>query len=185
MSGPWLVLPLVGPIRISTLVAAIAVAGVILWRLRSPILALVTVIAWASVFEIAFQATGALLHVWPISDLIWLTAALGGWVLLSALLGVLPNRWLLVATAAAWVVWIAAGFESNAPLGSGPGHPPTFDIAAEVLNELAKSLLALAYLAGALRLPRAAGRFGITLNSRWVSTSRAMDSLSTSERWRA
>jgi len=188
LSGPWLWLPLAGPIRISTVVAAVAIVAVILWRRRSPLLALVTLMAWASVFEIAFQATGAVLHGWPAADLVWLAAALGGWILLSVLLDVLPNRWLLLATAAVWVVWAVSGFESNAPLSSGPGHPATFNLANEALNELTKSLLALAYLAGALQRPVAAprrpGRIGITLSNRWAWMSRATDSPSTSERSR-
>jgi hypothetical protein len=189
LSGPWLWLPLVGPIRISTVVAAIAIVTVILWRRRSPILALVTVVAWASVFEIAFQATGTLLHGWQLSYLVWLAAALGGWILLSLLLGIVPDRRLLLGVAVVWVVWVAAGFDSNAPLGPGPGHPATFSVAGEVMNELAKSLLALAYLTGALGRPyaptRAAGRIGFTLMAPWASTSRATDSPSTSERSRA
>lgn len=184
MSGPWLWLPLVGPIRTSTVLAAVAIAAVILWRRLSPLLALVTVLAWASVFEIAYNATGSVLHGWPLPYLAWLTAALGGWVFLSALLGVYPNRWLLAVTAIVWVVWMASGFESNAPLGSGPGHPATFNLGSEVMNELAKSLLGLAYLVGALRRPRAAGRIGFTLSNRWDSTPRATDSPSTSARSR-
>ena len=167
----------------------IAIVAVILWRRRSPLLAVATVMAWASVFEILFNATGTLLHGWPLSYLAWLTAALGGWVLLSVLLGIIPDLRLLLAVAVVWVIWIAIGFDSNAPLGPGPGHPSAFGVPDEVLNELSKSLLAIAYVAGALRRPRtaarAAGRIGITLNSRWASTSKAMDSPSTSERWRA
>src|SRR4029079_1980647 len=95
LSGPWLWLPLVGPIRISTAFAAVAIFTVILWRQRSPLLALVTVLAWASVFEIAYNATGTLLHGWPLAYLVWLAAALGGWVLLAWRLGVVPSRvWL-------------------------------------------------------------------------------------------
>lgn len=184
MSGPWVWLPLAGPIRVSTVLAAVAIAAVLLWKRRSRLLALVTVIAWASVFEIAYNATGTLLHGWPLTYLAWLTAALGGWVLLSALLGLYPERWLLAATAVVWVVWMASGFESNAPLGPGPGHPATFNLANEVMNELTKSLLALGYLVGALRRPRAAGRIGITLSNRWDSTPRATDSPSTSARSR-
>jgi len=188
LSGPWLWLPLVGPIRISTVLAAMGIVALILWRRRSPLLALVTSMAWASVFEIAFNATGTVLHGWPLSYLAWLSAALGGWVLVSALLGVLPNRWLLIAVAAVWAVWIAAGFDSNAPSGPGPGHPSSFSVTSEVLNELTKSLLALAYVVGALRrdgAANAAGRIGITLINRWASTPKVMDSPSTSGRWHA
>jgi len=182
LSGPWLWLPLVGPIRISTAFAAVAIFTVILWRQRSPLLALVTVLAWASVFEIAYNATGTLLHGWPLAYLVWLAAALGGWVLLAWRLGVVPSRVWLAGVAVVWTVWVVAGFESNAPLGPGPGHPATFNVAGEVMNELAKSLLAAGYLVGALRLPRPAGRIRITLSNRWGSIPRATDSPSTSGR---
>ena len=188
MSGPWLWLPLTGPIRISTVLAAVTIAAVILWRRRSPLLALVTVMAWASLYEIAFNATGTVLHGWPVAYLAWLAAALGGWLLLSVALGVVPDgRWLAVV-GALWLVWMLAGFDSNAPLGPGPGHPAAFSLRDEALNELTKSLLALAYLAGALQVRAVAtnptGRFRITLSSRWAWMSRAMGSPSTSERSR-
>jgi hypothetical protein len=188
VSGPWLWLPLAGPIRISTVVAAIVIVAIVLWRRRGPLLGLVTVMAWASFFEIAFNATGTVLHGWPVAYLAWLAAALGGWLLLATLLGVVPDgRW-LAAVAAVWLIWMFTGFDSNAPSGPGPGHPAVFSVADEVLNELAKSLLALAYLTGALQRPAATagplGRVGFTLRSRWAWMSRVMGSPSTSERSR-
>lgn len=100
--------------------------------------------AWVAVFEIVFTATGTALHGWPVSYLLWLTAALTGWIVLAFRLRVVPDRWLSLAAAAAGIVWVVTGFAVNAP-----GRP--FSMTGEILNEATKTLLGLAYLVGGLR----------------------------------
>ncbi len=154
MDGPWLILPAVGAIRVSTVAAALALAAVILWRRRSPLLAVVAVFAWAAAYEIAFTALGTALHGWSAAYLLWLAAALAGWVILAAVMHVAPDRWFLIATLVAALVWIATGFHANSPTGSGSaGFDREFSLTDDVLNELTKTLLAAAYLVGALRAP--------------------------------
>jgi hypothetical protein len=151
---PWVLLPIVGPIRVSTLVASIVILVVVLWHRRSPLIALVAVMAWASTYEILFSATGAIVHGWSLGGFVWLSAAVGGWVVLAFVVGVIPTwRWLL-PFAVVWLIWILTGFNSNSPTVAGtPGFPARFSVVDEVINELSKSLLALAYVAAALRRP--------------------------------
>jgi len=139
------VLPAVGAIRVSTVLMAVAILGVVWWRRRSPLIAIVAVMAWASAFEIVFSAIGSVVHGWPASPLVWLVAALAGWVILAAVLHVVPDWRLSVAAAAVGLVWIATGFAINVPGGS------SFSIAAEAFNEATKTLFGAAYLLGALR----------------------------------
>jgi len=154
VNGPWLILPELGAIRISTIVAAVAMGAVILWRMRSILLAVVTVFAWAAAYEGAFTALGTALHGWSAAYLLWLAAALAGWVILAAVMHVAPDRWFLIATLVVAIVWIATGFHANSPTGSGSGgFDREFSLTDEVLNELTKTLLAAAYLVGALRAP--------------------------------
>ncbi len=153
MSAPWLILPDLGAIRISTIVAAVVMGAVILWRRRSILLAVVAVLAWAAAYEIAFTALGTVMHGWPVGYLLWLTAALAGWMILAAVMHLVPDRWFLLATGAATLVWIATGFHANSPtLGDGAGFDRAFSLTDETLNELTKTLLAAAYLVGALRV---------------------------------
>jgi hypothetical protein len=144
----------VGPIRVSTIVMAVAITAVVVWRRRSPASALIAVMAWASAYEVGFVTIGTLLHGWPAAYLVWLAAALAGWVVLAQVWGVVPDRRLLLATAVLTLAWIATGFEANAPNAAGPGFAKLFSPLDEVFNEGTKTLLGLAYLAGGLRARR-------------------------------
>jgi hypothetical protein len=145
-------LPAVGPIRISTVVVALAIVVVVLWRKHSMLTALITVMAWVSAYEILFHGTGVLMHGWSAAYFLWMTAAVAGWVVLSHVYGIVPDRWLLVGFAAAWLLWVLMGFQSNSPTVAGTaGFPRQFAVAAEVLNVATKTLLGAAYLLGALR----------------------------------
>jgi hypothetical protein len=53
---PWLVLPIAGPIRISTVAAGVLLVALIAWRRRDRQLALVALLAWVSAYEILYQA---------------------------------------------------------------------------------------------------------------------------------
>jgi hypothetical protein len=154
MRLPWIWLPLVGPIRVSTVLAGLAIVAVILWRRRAPLVALVALLAWASAYEILYSATGTAMHGWPAGSFVWMTAAVGGWVVLSQVLGIVPDWRLLLAMALVWVLWILTGFNSNAPSSAGTnGFSQGFSLSSEIFNELSKTILALAYLAGALNSP--------------------------------
>jgi hypothetical protein len=159
MQPPWILLPVVGHIRISTVLAGLVIVAAIVWRRRAPLSALIALMAWASAYEILYSATGTAFHGWPATNFVWMTAAVGGWVVLGQVWGIVPNPWLLIAVAIVWAIWIFTGFNSNAPSVAGtPGFPVGFSVANEILNELSKTLLALAYLVGALNSPGAAAR---------------------------
>jgi ABC-type glucose/galactose transport system permease subunit len=151
---PWALLPVVGPIRVSTVIASGVMVVAVLWRRHSPFIAVVAVMAWLSAYEILFQATGAVMHGWNASYFAWMSAAVGGWVVLGIVKGVVPTwRW-LIPVALVWLIWILTGFNSNSPTAAGTaGFPLRFSIIDEVVNELSKTLLAIAYLAAALRPP--------------------------------
>ena len=133
------------------MLAGVLMVAVILWRRRDPVLALVALLAWASAYEILYSGTGTLMHGWPMPPFVWETAATAGWVLLAYVLGLRPKRWLLLALALVWLLWVATGFESNVPsLTRTTGVQPGFSMFDEVCNEVSKTLLALAYLISAL-----------------------------------
>jgi hypothetical protein len=135
-----------GPIRATTVIAALTVFGAISIRRRNPMLALVTVLAWASAFEIVYDAVGVIAFAWAFSPFVWQTAALLGWVILAALVGVRPDWLIGIVFLVLMAAWAFTGFRFNLP------GTTTFDARAEFLNEAAKSTLALAYLVGALRV---------------------------------
>lgn len=138
-------LPLLGAIRIGTVITAIAIAAAVWWRRRSALLAIVTVMAWAAAFEIAFNAIGTAVHGWSVGYLLWLALALAGWVVLAVVRGVVPDWRLGLAAAVLALAWIfTAGFAVNTP-----GR--TFSPLAEVFNEGTKVLLGVGYLIGGLR----------------------------------
>jgi hypothetical protein len=153
MQPPWIWLPIVGPIRISTVLAGIVMVVAILWQRRVLSTAVITLMAWASAYEILYQVTGAVVHGWSLTNVVWLGAAVSGWVVLGLVLGIIPDRRLLLLTAVVWVPWIVSGFNSNSPATAGTaGLPNDFNMAGEIFNELTKTLLALAYLVGALKV---------------------------------
>lgn len=126
----------------------------LLWCRRGALTALIALMAWLAAYEILFQATGVAVHGWSVAYFVWMTAAVGGWVVLSLVRGIMPDGRLLVVVAVVWVAWIVTGFGSNSPtVAVTPGFPKDFSVAGEILNELSKTLLAAAYLAGAIRAP--------------------------------
>ena len=138
-------LPLVGAIRAGTLITGIVIVAAVWWRRRSPLLAIVTVMAWASAYEIAFNAVGTAVHGWPLGSLVWLALALAGWIVLAVVRGVLPDWRLGLAAGALTLAWIfTIGFDFNTP-----GRP--LSPLAEVFNEGTKVLLGIGYLIGGLR----------------------------------
>ena len=135
-----------GAIRISTVATALLIAAFVGWRRRSPLIALVAVMAWAASFEIVFLLLGTIVHGWPVANLVWVGAALAGWVVLAAVVRVFPDLRLALAAALVAVAWVVTGFAVNTPSSA------SFSPAAEAFNELSKTLLGAAYAVGALRV---------------------------------
>lgn len=146
MNGVWFLLP-VGPVRISTVLAGIALLVLLSWR-RNIWIAIVAYEAWLSSYEIVFNAIGVGFFHWPITPFAWAAGALLGWVLLAAVLKVYPEWRLAALTLALFIIWALLGYHSNTPTRQ------PLDVGGEVLNEVSKSLLALAFFAGAMRLRR-------------------------------
>jgi hypothetical protein len=145
VGGVWFWLPVLGPIRASTVIAALITFGAISFRRRNPWVALVVVLAWASAFEIVYDVVGVAAFNWPLSPFVWQAAALLGWVILASVLGVRPDWRISMVFLTLMAAWAVTGFHLNQPGTS------SIDLRAEVLNEAAKSTLAFAYLVGALR----------------------------------
>lgn len=128
-------------VRLSTwlMVAAFVVLAVV--RRNSRFLG--AMVAWLGGFEVAYQATAAVVgngstgSGWPVVVLVvfGLVVTVVAWRR-----GVRPHRWLMLAVAVVWLVWVATGFSGNAATLTG------LDVPGEVLNETAKTLWAFAYL---------------------------------------
>lgn len=143
-------------VRLSTWVALASFAAVaVLRRDGRPLLAGIT---WFLGFEGTYQAFTLLTgHGLPALGLARpILVGLGAVVIMGASLhGVRPSRPLMLAVAVVWAVWVAIGFPANGPTLVG------LDPLAEALNEAAKSLWALAYLAPllvGLRSPQGSSR---------------------------
>ena len=147
--GIWLYYP-GGQVRLSTALMALTILVCVTWRTRRPHVAVVAVMAWISLFEVAWQGFTTLAHGGRWAYEAWFVAAVISWVLLAHVLGVRPDWRLLLISAAALLAWLAVGFDSN-----WAGRPP-YNVRDEVLNEVSKTALGLAYLLGALRVPRSA-----------------------------
>lgn len=130
----------------ATLIAAAILFAVIAVATRSPLRALVVVIAWASLFELTYQAIGIAGFGWALGNFPWELIALSGWLTLAAWIGVWPDWRIAIVFAAIMAAWIATGYHNNVPAQTSP-----IDIRDEVLNEGGKAALAFAYLVGAVR----------------------------------
>lgn len=146
MSGVWFWFPAVGPIRISTVLGAALVFAVVLVARRDALRAVVTVVAWLSVFETIYHVVGIVGFHWALANFAWETAAVAGWVILAAVLGIWPDLRFTAVFTILMAAWILAGFHYNIPGQRGP-----INVGNELLNEAAKTSLGLAYLVGALR----------------------------------
>jgi len=146
VSGVWFWIPSIGPIRISTLLGAVVVFTVVAVGRRSILAGIVTVVAWTSVFETIYHVVGIVGYHWPMADFVWGTAAVAGWVILAWLMGIRPDWRISVLFLVAMTTWIVTGFHYNVA-----GQVAPLNWGNEILNEVTKSLLGLAYLIGALR----------------------------------
>ena len=153
LRGTWLYYP-GGQMRLSTALMALAILALVTWRTRRPHVAVVALMAWISLFEVAWQGLTTLAHGGNWSYEAWFVAAVISWVLLAHALGVRPDWRFLLLSAATLLVWLGYGFDSN-----WAGKPP-YNVRDEVLNEVSKTALGFAYLLGALRVARPADPLG-------------------------
>lgn len=133
-------------VRLSTWLPIIAFVGLaVIWREWRPAGAM---FAWLAGFEAAYQAStlatgnGLPAAGWTAPALILFGVIVAGETWRR---GVRPSVTFMVATAAVWVAWLAIGYPANEPTLVGLNVP------AEVLNEAAKTLWAVAYLVPLLR----------------------------------
>jgi hypothetical protein len=126
-------------------------------------------LAWLGGFEVAYQATAALVgngstgSGWPVVGLVLFGLAVTA---VAWRRGVRPHRWLMLAVAVVWIAWLATGFSGN------PATLTGLDVPAEVLNETAKTLWALAYLIPLLAPAGEARERGVARGPRTPSTIR-------------
>jgi glucan phosphoethanolaminetransferase (alkaline phosphatase superfamily) len=144
----WVSLPVLGGIRVSTLIAAGLILVIASWR-AGFLYAVITVLAWSSAYEILYAATATAIHHLSLSLLAWLTLALTGWVLLGWVANIRPERWQTLAFGVVWVGWILSGFHANEY-----NVTVHFDYVAEAFNVLTKTILATAYLTGTVLAAR-------------------------------
>jgi len=145
MSGVWVVFPLVGPVRHSTVLAFVATVAILTWFRRSLLLGLVAGMGWVSAFEIAYQAAGTMYGRHDAMHLFYLTFSMSGWVVAAYVAGVRPHPGLLLAWSLVFLGWMASGFHPNLF-----DHPGEFSIAQEVFNMATKDGLAAIFVIGAL-----------------------------------
>lgn len=140
------------PIRLSTLVLAAAIVGIVTIVRRSLVLGLLVMAAWVTVFELAYSLTGFLLRhdlwmqIYPnlkTEDFTWVMIGLAGWAWLAHVKGARPDSVLATVAIVIFVVWMIIGHGGNML-----GQP--IDWREEALNVASKSLLGIAYLANAL-----------------------------------
>jgi hypothetical protein len=132
-------------IRFSTVAMIIVFITVGLAR-RRPLVGAACLCAWVFGFEAAWQGTLLIHNVvyrsGPVlADEAWLSAGLA-WVLLARHMGIRANPYVVALTALTWTVWWFEGFHYNEHGVSLVDWP------VEVINELAKTAWAFAYLLG-------------------------------------
>ena len=135
----WIELGFIGSIRISTLLTAIVVFVYVLIQTRSFFIAFLSIMAWASLYEIVFVLTDSIIHNMPWSRTFWIVIALMAYPILVHTQGIRPNRLLLLIFSITWVIWVLFGFNYNSY------NDPTYISQNELLNVLSKTILALAY----------------------------------------
>lgn len=140
------------PTRLSTLLLAVAIFALVVWRRRDPILGLMVVAAWVTVFELAYSLVGYLLRhdlwlrIYPhldASSFWWVMIGLFGWAWLAHVKGARPELITLLVAVAIFTLWMAFGHGGNQP-------DQPIDWREEALNVSAKTLTGVSYLIGSL-----------------------------------
>jgi hypothetical protein len=147
--------PLPSHPRWSTVLMAAVVLAVVTWRTRRPLLACLAVLAWLSAYEIAWNTCSLVTHGDDPVKWFWLVLALLAWPLLAHQVGLRPQPVAVALCAAGFAIWLVLGFDYNWMREPGPVR-----VLPEVLNVLTKTVLGVAYLAGALAAPAVGPRLG-------------------------
>ena len=129
-----------------TILTALVVAIIVSWRSRRLILGPVVAITWAASYEILYGWTNVLLHGWSITQNVWQTAALMGWLLFAYVWKVRLDRRTTILFIVLWLAWMTTGLNSNYPFVAAP-----FDLVSEALNVATKICLAVCFLIGTLK----------------------------------
>lgn len=137
--------PFVGPIRLSTVLAFIAILVILTWFRRSPLIAFAAGMGWVSAYEIVHQAIGTVFSGHDAMHLFYLTFSMSGWVVAAYIVGIRPHPGLLVAWSLLFLGWVAIGFHPN--LYDQPNH---FSLIQEAFNVAAKDGLASIFVIGGL-----------------------------------
>lgn len=150
----WVDLGDFGAVRLTTILTAIALLFIITWRTRKPWIAVVAILAWASLYEMVYQITGFIMYreAWttPWTKPVWAGLALIAWPILAHTQGIKLNKWVVPAFAGIWLLWVGFGFHSNSPAQWNP-----YVARDELLNVVSKTTLAVAYLWASIRSPQA------------------------------
>jgi hypothetical protein len=145
----WAWLPLVGPIRWTTLLAFVACV-VVGWYRFGALRGILAAMAGISTFELIFNATGTAIHNWPLAPLLWQGAALTAWPLLAWREKIRPSFDLVVLFGVLWIAWIAQGFTFNVAT-----HDLRYaNVLAELLNATTKTIMIVAWSLPPLALGR-------------------------------
>lgn len=152
MSAASILFPLGGP-RLSTIAFIAVMITLAIGRgdKRPAVACAAWLFGWEALFQVVTLALGRIGGLGPLHSIMYLVIAafLLPWATFRV--GVKPSLPLLGASLVVFAVWVAFGFHVNVNVnGTGSG----FSVFAEVLNELAKSLWALAYLVPVLRPSR-------------------------------
>jgi hypothetical protein len=110
---------------------------------------MLAVLAWISAFEIIWEVARVAFGLDSLRNATWFSLAVFGWVLAAGIRGIRPDLRLVALFAATFALWLAFGFNAN-------WRGQSISIRDEVLNEVSKTALGLAYLLGALRADRPA-----------------------------
>jgi hypothetical protein len=145
LSRIWLVFPVIGPIRLSTVLAFIATVVILACFRRSLLVGLVAGMGWVSAFEIVYQAVGTIYGRYDALHLFYLTFSMSGWVVAAYVVGIRPHPVLLVAWTLVFLGWMAFGFQPNLY-----DHPRQFSVAQELFNMATKDGLAVIFVMGGL-----------------------------------
>jgi len=135
----WVELGPIGYWRLSTILSALGLFLYVTFRTRRPWIGVLSTMAWASLYEIAWVLTNSMMHGTMWGGTIWTATAVVAWPVLAYIQRIKPNRLALVAFLSCWIVWVATGFHYNYP------GQQNFVSGNEFLNVLTKVILAVAY----------------------------------------
>jgi len=156
--GIWLLIPLIGYIRLSTVATFTALFTYATWKFRRQgkralYHALIATGFTGILYEIIYNAIGAYVflktveafvqHFW-----IWHYVMVAGWLILGLrqvneyFVLTKGSTTLFIVSLVAWIIWISIGFPSNVP------SDIRLNVSGEILNIVTKATLPLAYALG-------------------------------------